>query len=180
MKYNLKKKKERISKHFEELLSYNSCLINNNQSIILPGVLKKISFFNPNLIVRDNEIELVFNYNTNKYNTNFLKKIKKKTIFDNISNFFRNDKIIVKTFSFEENIYRETIYDKIKIKDFYILEETTDYKKISVILSFKNANINDNEIDSYFKIRNNTTLNEIKKYSEVMRNYEKISETNIS
>ena len=180
MKFNLKKKTKRISKHFEELLSYNSCLINNNQTVILPGVLKKISCFNPGLIVRNNEIELVFSYNTNKYNTNFLKKIEKRNIFHKIANFFRNDKIIVKTFSFEESIYKETIYDKIKIKDIHVLENTTNYKKISIILSFKNTSINENEINSYFKIRNNTTLNEIEKYSEVMRNYEKIYETDIS
>ena len=176
MKIMLKKRKKQISEKFEELLSYNSCLIKNNLSIILPGRLKKISFFNPDFIIRDNEIEFSFSYNTNKYNINFLKKLKKQKLFYNIIIFFRNDKIIFKNFNYNENTYKEIIYNKLKLKNIFVHEVSSNNIKVNVILNYKNKYENNNEINILLKKMKYNSLTQIEKYNKDTKFFEKDEE----
>lgn len=180
MKIKLKRNKKRISKRFEELLSYNSCLINNNQSIILPGVLKKISFFNPEFIVRGNEIELSFRYNINKYNINFLKNFKKNLFFYKLFYFLKNNKIIIKNFNYNENTYKEITYNKIKLKDITYYKDF-NYNKVKMRLNYRNKNETINDLNLLKKL-NYSSLMEIENYNKAIKDFEqdeKVYKTNI-
>lgn len=181
MKLSYIKKRKFFENRFQELLNYDSLLIkqfNNNpkitQTISLPKYLRKIGFFNLDFFVNENknEIEINFSYNTDKFNVDFLKKIKNKMWFYNI-NPFKNNKIIFKNISLENNSFKETIYNKVKINEILFKEDLNNsFKKVVIKLKYKNIVNNFSQLNSYFNISKYNSFKEVEKYNNLLKEFE--------
>ena len=184
MKLSCIKKRKFFENRFQELLNYDSLLIkkfNNNpkitQTISLPKYLRKISFFNLDFFVNENknEIEINFSYNTDKFNVDFLKKIKNKMWFYNI-NPFKNNKIIFKNISLENNSFKETIYNKVKINEILFKEDLNNsFKKVVIKLKYKNIVNNFSQLNSYFNISKYNSFKEVEKYNNLLKEFDSIN-----